>query len=405
MTDATPETPKRKRDRDFGTVRRLKSGKYNARYNDRAGSRHSRTFATKTDAKAWLAARQTDLDRGDHTDPRKGKQTFATWATLWQESRIDHAPKTVEWAEAILRLHALPALGKLQIASIDQATVQRFVNAQYAKAQPMTVRHRYRVVSAVLAHAVEGRALVANPAKGVRLKAARKATHVYLTATEVNALADAITNPLRQRGAAQHFPEHGLRVLFAAYTGMRAGEIVALRAGNVDLEHRTVSVVETTVKASGQLLEGRPTKTEESERTIKIPRFLADRLREHLSSRAADRRALVFPGADGGPMLHNTWYRVHFQPAVKQVGLDPAPRFHDLRHTCVALLVAQGAHALTISKHLGHSNIQTTMNTYGAILPGTRDDVADRQDATYAAALANPRASATSHLAVVRDTG
>jgi integrase len=398
MTDATPATPpKRRRSAAFGTVTKSRR-RWRARYVDRAGDRHSRTFDQKADAYAWLSEVQTDLARGDRTDPRKGRQTFDVWATKWQESRIDHEPKTVEATEAILRLHVLPFFRRYEVAAIDQSLVQKFVRVSLDQgAKPNSVRNRYRIVFAVLRHAVEGKALASNPAVGVRLKAARKEEKVYLDAPQVEALAEAISNPVRQRGPAQHFPEHGLRVRFAAYSGMRAGEIVALRAGNVDTVRHTVTVVETTVIASGQVMEGRPPKTEQSERTIRIPRFLSQQLAEHLGARAADRKALVFPGPDGGPMLHNTWYRVHFQPAVRQAGLDPAPRFHDLRHTCVALLVKQGAHALAISRHLGHSTIKTTMDTYGHVLEDAVDEVADRLDATYAAALAKPLSTGTVH--------
>jgi integrase len=389
MPEGTPRA--RRRTRSFGTVRRLQSGRWQVRWFDKAGDRHTapQTFLSKAEASAWLANKETDLRHGDSTDPRKSRQTFAEWATRWQESRIDHAPKTAEAAEAILRLHVVPYFGRYEVADIDRSLVQRFVKASIDHgAKPNTVRNRYRVVYAVLRHAVENKALNANPAVGVRLgRSARKDEQVFLSAAQVEALADAISRPHRNPEA--YYPEHGLRVRFAAYTGMRAGEIVALRAGQVDLMRRTVRVVSSTVVASGRVLEGQPTKTRQ-ERTIKLPRFLAEQLAEHLGPRAADRNALVFPGADGGPMLHNTWYRVHFQPAVRQAGLDPAPRFHDLRHTCVALLVAQGAPILAISRQLGHSTIKTTMDTYGHVLPGTLDDVADRLDAEYARALSDP---------------
>ncbi len=387
-------TPARKRSRDFGTIRRLPSRKWQARYVDKAGNRHSKSFDAKADATAWLDAVRTDMDRGDRTDPRKARQTFADWAERWRDSRIDHAPKTAEAAEAILRLHVVPFFGAYAVGDIDTSLVQRFVKVtRDSGAKPNTVRNRYRVAYAVLRHAVENKALTANPAVGVRLgRNPRKVDHVYLSAAQVQSLADAITRPASDRGA--YYPEHGLRVLFAAYTGMRAGEIVALRAAHVDLMRRTVRVAESTVVVAATVLEHQPPKTDLSQRTVRIPRFLADRLAEHLGPRAADPKALVFPGPDGGPLIHNTWYRKHFVPAVRQAGLPDRLRFHDLRHTCVALLVAQGAPVLAISRQLGHSNIRTTMDTYGHLLPEMVGDLADRLDAAYTAALADPIESA-----------
>lgn len=400
MTDATPDTPpKRKRESQFGNVRlRGKTDgveKWQARYVDKAGVRHNAPhyFPSKKAARAWLAAKQTDLDRGDHTDPRKGRQTFAEWAAAWQDATVDLRAKTLEGYEAILRTQVLPTFGPYPVADIDLHMIQTFVSRRYrAGAEAGTVRNAYRVVSAVLAHAVKNKALNANPAEGVRLRPLEEARHedqVILTAAEIESLCDAITNPVRQRGRGGHYPEHGLRVRFAAYTGMRSGEITGLRVGNVDLLRRTVRISETTVVASRQVLERQPTKNRRK-RTIKIPRFLAEQLAEHLGPRAADRNALVFPGADGGPMRHNTWYRVHFVPAVRQAGLNPALRFHDLRHTCASMLAAQGHPLLAVSRHLGHSSIQVTDNVYAHLFPATVDDMADTLDAAFERAVADP---------------
>lgn len=289
----------------------------------------------------------------------------------------------MEGDEAILRLHVLPAFGRIAIANIEHDDVQRFVSRHTRLGvAPGTVRKRYRVVFAVLAYAVKNKAMIENVARDVVLPQTRHEEQVFLTAPQIEALAHAITYPQRSPGA--YYPEHGLRVLLAAYTGMRAAEIAALRSGNADLLRRRIRVTETTVVAARTVYERQPTKTRQ-ERTVQVPRFLADRLAEYLGPRAADRDALVFPG-----LRHNSWYRVHFVPAVVQAGLDPAPRFHDLRHTCAALLIAQKAPVLAISRQLGHSTIQVTMDRYGHLLPSLLDDLADGLDAIRNAALATP---------------
>jgi integrase len=384
MDDATP-TPRarRKRTSTFGTVTCLDSKRWRARYVDKAGNRHGKTFDTKADAKAWLAARQTDIARGDRTDPRRGRLTFAEWADRWTEARAHREPKTLEGEEAILRLHVIPFFGRYQVTDIEHDLVQRFVSTQIRAGEAAsTIRKRYRVVYGVLRQAVKGKAVPENVAVGVDLPTSRRDEKVFLTAAQVEALAEAISAP--RRDPETYYPEHALRVRWAAYTGMRAGEIAGLRAGNVDLLRRTVRVCETTVVANRVVHERRPTKTKQ-ERVIRIPRFLAEQLAEHLGARAGDRDALVF-----GSERHNSWYRVHYVPAVVQAGLDPTPRFHDLRHTCVALLVAQGAPILAISRQLGHSTIQVTMDLYGHIFPSMLDDLSDGLDAARTAALAEP---------------
>jgi integrase len=76
----------------------------------------------------------------------------------------------------------------------------------------------------------------------------------------------------------------------------------------------------------------------------------------------------VFTAAGGGP-LRRTFYRRHYKPAVDRAGLSPSLRFHDLRHICAALLIAQGAHPKEIQERLGHSTIQLTFDRYGHLLP------------------------------------
>lgn len=117
-------------------------------------------------------------------------------------------------------------------------------------------------------------------------------------------------------------------------------------------------------------LELGPTKTYQR-RTVGLPRFLCDLLAQHVATSGAsdDPGAHVFTDTAGGPLRHSNFYRREFRPAVTAAGLPEALRFHDLRHTCVALLVAQGAHPLAIKERLGHSSIAITMDRYGHLFP------------------------------------
>jgi integrase len=87
-------------------------------------------------------------------------------------------------------------------------------------------------------------------------------------------------------------------------------------------------------------------------------------------------------------LRHNLFYARHFKPAVRRAGLPEALRFHDLRHTCAALLIAQGAHPKAIMERLGHSSIQVTLDRYGHLLPSLDETLTDGLEATYRASLA-----------------
>ncbi|MHB1445499.1 MAG: tyrosine-type recombinase/integrase, partial [Acidimicrobiales bacterium] len=94
---------------------------------------------------------------------------------------------------------------------------------------------------------------------------------------------------------------------------------------------------------------------------------LASAVEDHVRDRKPD--DLVFAYSDGSPIRHTAFYRDEFKPAVRQAGLDPKLRFHDLRHTCAAMMISLGAHPKAIMERLGHSTITVTLNTYGHLLP------------------------------------
>ena len=108
------------------------------------------------------------------------------------------------------------------------------------------------------------------------------------------------------------------------------------------------------------------TKTYER-RTVPIPASLIDELAEHLAGAAPD--DFVWQSPQGGPFRYSNWFKRHFKPAVIRAGLPTGTRFHDLRHSYAAMLIAQGAHPRAIMERMGHSTITVTLDTYGHLLP------------------------------------
>jgi len=91
----------------------------------------------------------------------------------------------------------------------------------------------------------------------------------------------------------------------------------------------------------------------------------------------------VFTATEGGPLRWRNFYARHFRPAVARARLPKQLRFHDLRHTCAALLIANGRHMEEMKDHLGHSSIRVTSDRYGELFPRARQEVADGLDETY----------------------
>jgi integrase len=147
----------------------------------------------------------------------------------------------------------------------------------------------------------------------------------------------------------------------------------------VNVLARTIDVVESVSEIHGQVVVG-PTKTGKR-RTITVPRFLAEMIGGHVGLYASTR--FLFTAARGGPVRHRNFMRRHFNPAVTRAGLPEALRFHDLRHTCAALLIANGRHLEEVKDYLGHSSIRVTSDRYGHLFPKARAELAAALDATY----------------------
>lgn len=399
--------------------RKYKSGRVVWRAQLPVGRRKfEKTFDRKQDASRWVIAQRAALQRGDWVDPADGRKTFSKVAAEWRElTWADLEPKTRAGYKSLLA--ALEReFGADRIAAVDTAALQAYVNKLRETRKPATVRRYFTVLQNVLKVAVERRYIAANPCASVRLpKSGPKQEHLYLEPGEVRALAEAID------------PHWRTAVLVAAYTGLRAGELWALRRNDIDLLHGTLRVDEALKDVAGQLQFGRP-KTDGSIRTLALPKTVCDLLADHLDPEhgcvgsATD--ALVFTTPSGLPVSQGNFYQRVFKPAAvsgtcsgcseavtpKQLcdcvrpevrwTLPPNKhglRFHDLRHTCASLSLSVSPDIYAVSRRLGHSSITTTVDTYGHLLPDADAAIAASLDALIAKAKEDP---APSKLAAIK---
>jgi integrase len=351
--------------------------RWRVRYRDPAGRERAKSFARKQDAVRFLQHAEADKLRGLWVDPQQGRTTVGELAERWYATTVTLKPKTREDYRSLLNNHVLPAFGDRAVASLDTLAVRGWLAGLVSNGlSPSRAKHAYYILFAVLEAAIQAGALVRNPAAGVRAPRDRSREMHFLSAAEVERLAEAIV------------PPYGVLVRFAAYTGLRAGEIAALRVKRLDLLRGTVRVVEAASEVGGRLILG-PTKTH-AERTVRLPRFLREELAAYLADRPRDRDAFVFTAPKGGQLRHNNFYQRLFCPALHRADLPEQVRFHDLRHTCAALLIAQDAHPKAIQAHLGHSSIQVTMDRYGHLFPDALEHLADRLDAARTQARTDP---------------
>ncbi|HVA43156.1 MAG TPA: site-specific integrase [Acidimicrobiales bacterium] len=368
----------------MASIRQKPSGTWEARYRDPSGRQRAAAFRTKTEARRYLERVGTDKQRGDYLDPTLARTRFDDWADEWLATTAHLRVKTRVGYESRLNNTVRPAFSGYPVGSIDQPLVRRFV-AELAEsgAAPGTIREARKVLRLILGTAVGAGALRANPCDGVRVARSSRTEMHFLTPDQVATLADSITHPPIKTGGGESrrptFPEYGLLVKFAAYTGLRAGEIAALRVCRVDLLGRTVEVAEAVSEVEGHGLVYGPPKTYEHRR-VPLPSFLAKELNDYLVGRSVGTDSFLFTAPDGGPLRHRNFYNRHFKPAVRHAGLVPGLRFHDLRHTYAAIMIAKGAHPRAMMERLGHSSVTVTLNTYGHLMPGLDAALTDSID-------------------------
>ncbi|CAN5229858.1 site-specific integrase [soil metagenome] len=359
--------------RQFGAIRRLSSGRWQARYRDGGGRMVTapHTLATKGDAGRFLATVEADLARGTYLDPRAGLATLAIWTAEWLDSDPTKRETTRARDEYAMRVHFLPTLGHRPLSTITPLDVRRAVDALAAKVAPATVRTNLGVLRAVLNAAVEADMIARSPVRGIKLETAPPCGRPTLTPEQLEALADAV--PGRYRAL----------VLAAGVVGLRWSELVGLRVGSVSFLARTVTVSETISEVGGRHAVA-AAKSKSSGRTLSLPSFLIDELAEHLRlyRPGVGPDDLVFTGPAGGTLRRSFAARV-FNPGVAHAGLPDELTFHGLRHVATSFMVEDGEHPRVIQHRLGHATARLSMELYAHVPEATDRDVATHLDARF----------------------
>jgi integrase len=390
--------PRRKGRRSFGSVRQLPSGRWQARYRDVTGKSHTapETFTTRPEATRYLAQVETDLGRGEWTDPRAGRVSFAEWAGRWQATTTNLRPNTRALHGYLLRRFLLPSFADTALADLDLMAVRSWLAALEAeRVSPNTVAKAYRLLARIMDTAVEAGLLVRTPC-AVKGAATERAPEMRVaTVTQVAALAQAI------------HPRFRALVLVAAYAGLRWGELVGLRVKRVDLLHQRITVAEQATEIDGHFTWG-PPKTEAGRRTVTLPAVAAAALAEHLATYSQPGPdGLVFTSAEGGLLRRSNFQRRVWRPATRAAGVAGL-RFHDLRHTSATLSIAAGASTRELMARMGHSSSAAALR-YQHVMAGRDAAIAAALDELIEAASAlverPPPASSGTRVARIRQSG
>lgn len=351
------------------TDKRTGKPRYLVRYRKPDGTQTmKRGFTTKRDAEAWLNEVEGSKLRGEFVAVSAGRVTLESMAGPWLAAKQRTVkPTTFEGIETAWTIHIRPTFGAVPLYRIRTSDVEAWVTELAGRKSATVVRRAHAALAQMLDTAVRDRRITVNPARGVTLPRVQSRAHRYLSHVEVKRVAD-------------HAGKYAPLVYVLAYGGLRWGEAVALRGGDIDGARVRIDRAVTHTKAGW--IVGTP-KTHHR-RTLYLPSFVAKMLP------AAEPGQLLFPPARGEylstPGKTQRGKKGWWERALEAAGVEYL-RIHDLRHTAASLAIQSGAHVKALQRMLGHSSAAVTLDVYSGLFDSDLDAVAGSLDAARAAAV------------------
>lgn len=356
------------RRKGFGSVEKLPSGRLRVRWRGPDGQRVSatQTFATKADARRYLATVEADILRRTYRAPRRVDETLAEFGRTWLRNRPGLKESTRHQYEIDFRRHIEPSLGDKLLDHIEPDTVRRWHARLGAHLRSSlsatgrdgtaTVARAYRLLRAILQTAVDDELLIRNPCRIPGAGDPRSVERPVLTVKEIAGLA---------AGVPDHYRAF---VVLAGFSGLRAGELAALRLADLDLRRRTpsVRVSRRFYRVGGKLTVDSP-KSEHGARVVPLPAFVAAELKRHIKSFRTDATEdeLVFVTSGGRDVLDG--YSQVMRRGLNKIG-RPDARPHDLRHSAMTSAAEHGATLATLMQMAGHSTPEAAQRYQHATL-------------------------------------
>jgi integrase len=365
---------------DDGRAERVPSARYGlglrwmARWVDADGREQTKSFSKKADAQSWLDMEVTaKVANGNYVPPRAGRITVAEVYASWTAVQGHIAPKTAATRASSWSSRVKPQWGNVAVGDVRTAAVRGWVTAMVTDGAGIpTVENAFGLLRQILGAAVEERRIPRNPCSGVKLPKRQHSDRGYLSHAQVRALASAVER-------------NGEVVRFLAYTGLRWGEMAALRVQDFDMLRRRVNVSRSVTESGG--LVWRAPKTWER-RSVPFPPSLADELSALMVDKGRD--DLVFTDQRGGVLRNSNWRaRVFARAVTKCQEADetfPSITPHDLRHTAASLAVSADANVKALQRMLGHAKASMTLDTSADLFDDDLDLVAECLDTAIRAA-------------------
>jgi integrase len=357
-----------------GTIYQRADGRWMGMLSLPGGVRKSFYGRTSDEVRRQLVEAAHVNDQGANTDAKS--LTVGQFLDMWLDriAKPRVRAQTYKGYEVNVRVHLKPAIGKIELAKLQAADVQDLIDRKVREGlAPKSIRYMHGILRNALNRAIRWDYIQRNVAAHVDGPRIEQQEIQPFTREEAQRFLRAIKGDR-------------LEALYtvALTMGLRQGEALGLRWTDVDLELGYIRVNRQLQRVHYKYELVEP-KTARSRRHVAVPAAIIGALRAHKERQDSERDAarrrwhdtnLVFCRPDGYP-LSGSVVTHRFQDLLAEAGLSRR-RFHDLRHSCATLLLAQGVSPRVVMDVLGHSQISLTMNTYAHVLPELRRDAADR---------------------------
>lgn len=355
------------------SVQKRPDGKYRARYRDPAGRERARHFDRKIDADRWVAAKKTAVARGEWVDPALSDIAVGEWAPVWLDSKAALKPTSRREYESLWRVRLAPRWEDTRLRAVTYADATTWMAGLTAQGlSPSSVRKTVMALKQLLNLAVADGRLPRNVIESMKSPRSIRGEQRFLTHDELAALAESCGRVSGQ---------HRVMTLLTGYTGLRWGEVRALRVKHVDMLRARLDVVENMPDGSTEAETVDP--KNHKRRTVPFPRFLLPDLATILEGKG--RNELVFTTSRRTPLDNSNWRRNVFDPAVDAADVAPFTP-HNLRDTAASLAVSAGANVKAVQRMLGHASAAMTLDVYAGLFSDDLDQVAERLDTLAVAA-------------------
>ncbi|MFC0188433.1 tyrosine-type recombinase/integrase [Fictibacillus aquaticus] len=340
----------------------------------KTGKRKQKTlsgFPTKKEAQKAAAELIAKIESGNFINPSKTE--LRTFLIDFVENQYKPNVRSNTWkrAEVIVNNHLVPSLGHLKLKDIKPAHIQNYFTEKLeAGLSANYINIMNQLLKKALDVAVKWELIEKNPAQVVQAPKRFKSKFDVWTTQEAQDF-------LSHMKGKKYYPVY----LLAIYTGMRKGELIALRWQDISLDNETLQVNRTFVFTDYKPSFNEP-KTASSIRTIHLPTLVLQELKRLLVKAKEQKLSrgelwassdLLFTTRTGNVVMPNQIQK-DFAKACESLCLKRI-RFHDLRHTHATMLLQMGVHPKVVSERLGHSSIQITLDTYSHVLPSMQESL------------------------------